>query len=128
MGFWCAYFVLIESAMATAQCICLALTFPSLFTMLLLLAGVPVFNVSRIISGLGPGSLLLIIKKQVLASPVTQTSDISGKSWYQLWMRKGSIVLSVDDRSMMKSFFFFFLVESLLVSEDSLRLCVQLLP
>lgn len=70
----CRFFFLIESEMATSQWICLVLTFLSLFTMLLLLA---VFNVSRIISGLGPGSLLLIIKKQVLASPVTQTSDIS---------------------------------------------------
>lgn len=72
-------FFLIKSEMATEQCICLALTFPSLFTMLLLLADFPVFNVSRIIFSLAPGSLFLIMEKQVLASPVTQTSDISRK-------------------------------------------------
>lgn len=65
--------------MATAQCTCLALTFSSLFTMLLLLADFPVFNVSRIIFSLASGSLLLIMEKQVLVSPVTQTSDISRK-------------------------------------------------
>lgn len=66
-------FFLIEYEMAKAQCICLALTLPSLFRMLLLPTNLPAMSMFRIVTGLVSGSLLLIIEKQVLSSPVTQT-------------------------------------------------------
>lgn len=64
-GLLCRFF-LIESVLATAQCICLALTLPSLLRMLHLLTDLSVLAVSRIITCLGSDYLLLIIYEKIL--------------------------------------------------------------